>query len=52
MAVVFGYVRWHYASGVALYALTGSLPLIATQAVMNRSALGYEMKSLQVPDGG
>jgi YidC/Oxa1 family membrane protein insertase len=34
--VGFGYVSWHYASGLALYALTGSLLSIATQAAMNR----------------
>lgn len=45
MTVIFGYVSWHYASGVALYALTGSLLSISPQAVMNRSALGREMKS-------
>ncbi len=34
MTVTFGYVSWHYAAGVALYALTGSVFSIATQAVM------------------
>jgi YidC/Oxa1 family membrane protein insertase len=38
MTVGFGYVSWHYASGLALYALTGSLISIATQAAMNRLA--------------
>jgi YidC/Oxa1 family membrane protein insertase len=52
MTVGFGYVSWHYASGVALYALTGSLLSIATQAAMNRSALGREMKALRTSDGG
>lgn len=45
MTVGFGYVSWHYASGLALYALTGSLLSIAAQAVMNRSALGREMRA-------
>jgi YidC/Oxa1 family membrane protein insertase len=52
MTVVFGYVSWHYASGVALYALTGSLFSIATHAAINRSALGREMKALRVRGGG
>jgi YidC/Oxa1 family membrane protein insertase len=37
MTVGFGYMSWHYASGLALHALTGSLLSIATQAVTNRS---------------
>jgi YidC/Oxa1 family membrane protein insertase len=52
MTVGFGYVSWHYASGLALYALTGSLLSIATQAVMNRSALGRKMRPLHASDGG
>lgn len=40
MTVGFGYISWHYASGLALYALTGSLLSLATQAAMNRSGLG------------
>jgi YidC/Oxa1 family membrane protein insertase len=46
MTIGFGYVSWHYASGLALYALTGSLLSIAIQAVMNRSKLGSEMRAL------
>jgi YidC/Oxa1 family membrane protein insertase len=52
MTVGFGYVSWHYASGLALYALTGSLLSIAIQAAMNRSALGREMRALRASDGG
>jgi YidC/Oxa1 family membrane protein insertase len=52
MSVGFGYVSWHYASGLALYALTGSLLSIATQAAMNCSALGREMRTLRTSDGG
>ena len=52
MTVGFGFVSWHYASGLALYALTGSLLSIATQAAMNRSALGRELKTLRTSDGG
>lgn len=36
----FGYVSWHYASGLALYALTGSVLSLATQGVMSRFVLG------------
>jgi len=46
-AVGFGYVSWHYAAGLALYALTGSLLAIATQAVVNISPLGREMRTLR-----
>jgi YidC/Oxa1 family membrane protein insertase len=52
MTVGFGYVSWHYASGLALYALTGSLLSIATQAAMNRSDLGREMKALHSNNRG
>jgi YidC/Oxa1 family membrane protein insertase len=52
MTVGFGYVSWHYASGLALYALTGSLLSIATQAAVNRSAWGREMRALRTSDGG
>jgi YidC/Oxa1 family membrane protein insertase len=52
MTIGFGYVSWHYASGLALYALTGSLLSIATQAAMNCSALGREMRTLRTSDGG
>jgi YidC/Oxa1 family membrane protein insertase len=52
MTVGFGYVSWHYASGLALYALTGSLLSIAIRAAMNRSALGREMKALRASEGG
>ena len=45
MTVGFGYVSWHYASGLALYALTGSLISIVAQAVLNRSPLGREMRA-------
>ena len=47
--VAFGYVSWHYASGLALYALTGSVLSLATQAVMNRSVLGREMRAIGAP---
>jgi len=46
MTIGFGYVSWHYAAGVALYALTGSLFSLVTQAAMNRTSGGREMKAL------
>ncbi|WP_246153450.1 membrane protein insertase YidC [Terriglobus albidus] len=46
MTIGFGYVSWHYASGLALYALTGSIFSIATQAAINLSPLGKEMRAL------
>jgi YidC/Oxa1 family membrane protein insertase len=49
MTIGFGYVSWHYASGLAVYALTGSLLSIATQAVMNRSALGRKQNKICRP---
>jgi YidC/Oxa1 family membrane protein insertase len=52
MTLVFGYVSWHYASGLALYAVTGSLFSIATQVAMNQTALGREMKALRAKGGG
>jgi hypothetical protein len=39
------YVSWHYASGLALYALTGSLLSIVAQKVLNRSALKRKMRA-------
>lgn len=45
--VGFGYVSWHYASGLALYAVTSSLVSILSQLAMNRSQLGREMKRQQ-----
>jgi len=37
MAVVLGYVSFHYASAVALYSLTGSVFSIGTQAIWGRA---------------
>lgn len=36
MAIVFGYVSWHYASAVALYSLTGSVFSMGTQVIWGR----------------
>ena len=46
MTIGFGYVSWHYASGLALYAVTGSIFAIVTQAAINLSPLAKEMREL------
>ena len=46
MPAVSGYMAWTYSSCVALYWLVGNLISIATQAIMNQTNLGREMKAL------
>jgi YidC/Oxa1 family membrane protein insertase len=41
-----GYMTWNYSSGLALYWSVGNLISIATQAVMNRTSLGREMREI------
>ncbi len=41
-----GYMTWNYASGLALYWSVGNLISIATQAVMNRTSIGREMREI------
>jgi YidC/Oxa1 family membrane protein insertase len=41
-----GYMTWNYASGLALYWNVGNLIMIAQQQVMNRTALGREMRAI------
>ncbi|NYF78633.1 membrane protein insertase YidC [Granulicella arctica] len=41
-----GYITWNYASGLALYWAIGNLFGIATQAVMNQTSLGREMREI------
>ena len=43
-----GYMTWNYASGLALYWNVGNLIMIIQQQVMNRTALGREMRQLQL----
>ncbi len=43
-----GYFTWNYASGLALYWNVGNLIMIAQQAIMNRTALGREIRELQL----
>jgi YidC/Oxa1 family membrane protein insertase len=46
MPVFSGYMTWNYASGLALYWSVGNLISIATQAVMNRTSIGVEMREI------
>jgi YidC/Oxa1 family membrane protein insertase len=46
MPAVSGYMTWNYSSGLALYWSVGNLISIATQAVMNRTSLGAEMREI------
>jgi YidC/Oxa1 family membrane protein insertase len=41
-----GYMTWNYSSGLALYWSVGNLISIATQAVMNRTSIGREMREI------
>ena len=42
-----GWMTWNYASGLALYWNVGNLIMIIQQAVMNNTALGREMRTIQ-----
>jgi YidC/Oxa1 family membrane protein insertase len=46
MPLVSGYFTWTYASGLALYWAVGNFIMIAQQAVMNKTALGKEMRQI------
>jgi YidC/Oxa1 family membrane protein insertase len=39
-------MTWNYSSGLALYWSVGNLISIATQAVMNRTSIGREMREI------
>jgi len=41
-----GWMTWQYASGLALYWNVGNIILILQQQVMNRTALGKEMREI------
>jgi YidC/Oxa1 family membrane protein insertase len=41
-----GYMTWQYASGLALYWNVGNIIMIIQQQVMNRTALGKEIKEI------
>ena len=40
------YMTWNYASGLALYWSIGNVISIATQAIMNRTSIGKEMRDI------
>ena len=46
MPLFSGYMTWQYASGLALYWSVGNVISIATQAVMNRTSIGKEMREI------
>jgi YidC/Oxa1 family membrane protein insertase len=46
MPVVFGFMLWHYASGLALYWGTGNLIMLTMQIFINRSHWGKEMHEM------
>ncbi len=46
MPILFGYMLWHYASGLALYWGTGNLIMLAMQIGINRSHWGKEMHAI------
>ena len=48
MPVMFGFMLWHYASGLALYWGTGNLINLAMQLGINQSSLGKELHALAV----
>jgi YidC/Oxa1 family membrane protein insertase len=48
MPAISGYWTWNYASGLALYWAIGNVVMIGQQAVMNRTAIGKEMREIQL----
>jgi len=46
MPVMFGFMLWHYASGLALYWGTGNVINLAMQVAINQSGIGKEMHAL------
>jgi YidC/Oxa1 family membrane protein insertase len=46
MPAMFGFMLWHYASGLALYWCTGNLINLVMQLTINNSSLGKEMHAL------
>ena len=43
-----GYMTWNYAAGLGVYWNVGNIIMIIQQTVMNRTALGREMRELQL----
>jgi YidC/Oxa1 family membrane protein insertase len=46
MPVMFGFMLWHYASGLALYWGTGNIINLAIQLGINQSSIGKEMHEI------
>ena len=46
MPVFFGFMLWHYASGLALYWGTGNIINLAMQLAINQSSMGKEMHAI------
>jgi YidC/Oxa1 family membrane protein insertase len=46
MPVIFGFVLWHYASGLALYWITSNILYLAMQIGINNSHWGKEMHAI------
>ena len=46
MPIVMGFVLWHYASGLALYWITGNIINLAIQIGINQSSMGKEMHAI------
>ena len=46
MPIFFGFMLWHYASGLALYWGTGNIIMLAMQIGINRSHWGKEMHAI------
>jgi YidC/Oxa1 family membrane protein insertase len=46
MPVIMGFTLWHFASGLALYWVTGNLINLAIQVAINQSAIGKEMHEI------
>ena len=46
MPVIFGFMLWHYASGLALYWCTSNIIYLAMQIAINQSSIGKEMHAI------
>ncbi len=46
MPIMFGFMLWQYASGLALYWITGNLINLAMQLAINQSSIGKEMHAI------
>jgi YidC/Oxa1 family membrane protein insertase len=46
MPVFMGFILWHYASGLALYWITGNIINLIIQLSINRSSMGKEMHAI------